>query len=44
MSKITRKIEIIPDVEGLTHEESNENAIKHFTIMTENCTRWQISL
>ena len=24
MSKITRKIEIIPDIEGLTHDESNK--------------------
>ena len=30
MSKITRKIEIIPDVEGLTHEESNEKCYKAF--------------
>lgn len=30
MSKITRKIEIIPDVEGLTHEESNEKCYKTF--------------
>ena len=28
MSKITRKIEIIPDIEGLTHEESNKKCYK----------------
>ena len=30
MSKITRKIEIVPDVEGLTHEESNKKCYNTF--------------
>lgn len=30
MSKITRKIEIIPDIEGLTHEESNKKCYATF--------------
>lgn len=30
MSKITRKIEIIPDVEGLTHEKSIVKCYKAF--------------
>lgn len=44
MSKITRKIEIIPDIEGLTHDESNKNAMVHFIALTRIYTRWQISL
>ena len=28
MSKITRKIELIPDIENLTHEESNQRCYK----------------
>ena len=30
MSKITRKIELIPDIENLTHEESNQRCYKVF--------------
>lgn len=30
MSKITRRIEIVPDIEGLTHEESNKECYSAF--------------
>lgn len=30
MSKITRKIEIIPDIDGITHEESNKKCYNTF--------------
>lgn len=30
MSKVTRKIELIPDIEDFTHEESNERCYRVF--------------
>ena len=30
MSQITRKIEIIPDIDGITHEESNKKCYNTF--------------
>lgn len=36
MSKITRKIEIIPDIEGLTHDESNKKCYGAFYSIDKN--------
>ena len=36
MSKITRKIEIIPDIEGLTHDESNKKCYGAFYSFDKN--------
>ena len=36
MSKITRKIEIIPDIEGLTHDESNKKCYGTFYSFDKN--------
>ena len=34
MSKITRKIEIIPDIDGITHEESNKKCYNTFSLLS----------
>ena len=36
MSKITRKIEIIPDIKGLTHDESNKKCYGAFYTFDKN--------
>ena len=36
MSKITRKIEIVPDIEGLTHDESNKKCYGVFHTIDRN--------
>ena len=36
MSKISRKIEIIPDIEGLTHDESNKKCYGAFYTFDKN--------
>ena len=36
MSKITRKIEIVPDIEGLTHDESNKKCYGAFYSFDKN--------
>lgn len=36
MSKITRKIEVIPDIEGLTHDESNKKCYGTFYSFDKN--------
>ena len=44
MSKITRKIEIIPDIDGITHEESNKKCYNTFYKFDRKLYKVEISL